>query len=991
MILLALLLSLFSPAHADELKSFVIETTHPLSAVEASRLTRELKLSSLSSFSRQKTGHFARVYSVESTQDLISRSHDLVVLIEPVFALKAQSVTPSNDTSGLPNDRLAAHQWGHFPRGQQVLRDLDDLHQEEMTVSRKLDWGFQAWLAEEKNYRSRKLIVAIVDGGVDFEHPDLKDQISFKDSECLADHALPPAPLIDRDNNGFAGDCAGWNFASDSKEGDNQTYDRQGHGTHVAGIIAAKVGNALGTAGFGAGIKILPVKVFRDDESSAGPVALSDRLARGLLYAIEEGADIINLSLGWPKVMHTRYLAEAIKLAGEKGVLIVAAAGNSSSFAEVYPCAIEEVLCVGAIGADGELASFSNYGHRVDILAPGEHILSTFPITKAPLFFSLPGYELKSGTSQAAPFVAGAMAALKSKFPASDWNELKTRLLSNARENLGTSSLVGLIDLAAALKNKPIPFIYPETKNIGTVAVTADGQFALTLSLAITNLSSPIEAEFLGSETIHINGRLNSNNQIEISGKIEDLIPWQRQFFTLKLTSAEHSWQYQIGLEFAHTLKASDGQSFSVESQKPLPLLSRSMTRMISRLKSPMPIGKVNNPGQVYYFGDKQTVYLFKIEAGQLREKIVRKLEKDCEALELHYGKEAHDQRPFYILETLCRGETPYLSYEIFDSSFQTQHQAIKHYPYQSLINWKEASVRLKSDGSFLSISFIASGKLPEDQQPNDPWLDRDNIKRPRLYQLSPKDLVFDVKTLDHQIPSGSLPIYFEDTQEQGQRALIRKGQFPNTELYQFNFTGDQITSEPIDFGRRPIESADILQPLSLNPKAPLIFANFFTPYDMSAFVLNWSELSSPSQRLYVPDLKDPLFDLIAAYSTEYGEYIVTRSYRYLHIRSLTDSTHLKLPYERLDFLSGQELGATIAPLAPDTTMLGGGLVIDGTAISRETMDIIRFEENQTYHAKKILLPASCATLNPIQNQNGNHIVLLCLDGAQVVLRQIDL
>lgn len=173
--------------------------------------------------------------------------------------------------------------------------------------------------------------------------------------------------------------------------------DPNGHGTHVAGIIAAAANNQIGVAGLAPDVEILPVQVLEADGSGDHAA-----IASGIVWATDNGADVINLSLGGTEpseALHT-----AVQYAHAKGVLLVAAAGNegSRSNSPMYPAAYDEVLAVAASGPDGTAASFSNSGTYVDLAAPGFAILSTTP----------DGYDYLSGTSQAAPFVSAAAALL---------------------------------------------------------------------------------------------------------------------------------------------------------------------------------------------------------------------------------------------------------------------------------------------------------------------------------------------------------------------------------------------------------------------------------------------------------------------------------------------------------------------------------------------------------------------------------------------------
>lgn len=214
--------------------------------------------------------------------------------------------------------------------------------------------------------------------------------------------------------------------------------DPNGHGTHVAGIISAVTNNQKGVAGLAPGVSILPVQVL--DADGFGDHA---NIANGIIWATDNGADVINLSLGGEESSDA--LRAAVEYANSRGVVLVAAAGNSgaSSNAPMYPAAYPEVIAVAASAPDGSGAMFSNSGSYVDISAPGFAILSTIPS----------GYTYYSGTSQASPFVAAAASMLLANgVPAS---EVQKRLQASARDvapiGRDDATGAGLLDVARAL------------------------------------------------------------------------------------------------------------------------------------------------------------------------------------------------------------------------------------------------------------------------------------------------------------------------------------------------------------------------------------------------------------------------------------------------------------------------------------------------------------------------------------------------------------
>lgn len=207
--------------------------------------------------------------------------------------------------------------------------------------------------------------VAVLDTGIDYRHPDLKD--NFKDGINLT--------------SAIAGDY----------------LDQSGHGTHCAGVIAAS-DNGFGIVGVAPEAELYAIKAL--DKNGEGSL---HEIIEGIEWAIKNKMDILSMSIGASRDPGPK-MHDAIKRAREAGVIIVCAAGNQNSRVN-WPAAYRETIAVGAIDKNMNKASFSNFGEEVDVVAPGVNILSTYPNNK---------YSVLSGTSMAVPLVSGAIALIQS-------------------------------------------------------------------------------------------------------------------------------------------------------------------------------------------------------------------------------------------------------------------------------------------------------------------------------------------------------------------------------------------------------------------------------------------------------------------------------------------------------------------------------------------------------------------------------------------------
>jgi hypothetical protein len=245
--------------------------------------------------------------------------------------------------------------------------------------------AFEAW---DVNPGAGNVVVAVVDNAIQTNHPDLQANM------------LAGIDLGDNDNN------------------PNPSNANFSHGTHVAGIVSAVSNNNLGVASASNNrIKVLPIKATPDLGDPRGIYYGFE----GVLWAVDNGADIISLS--WGGIGYSQVEQEVIDYAFNKGVIVVAAAGNEDTSIESYPAAYRHVIAVASLDNDDKRSSFSNYGSWVDIAAPGRGILSTFPFNT---------YATLNGTSMATPLVSSALGFIWSCFPSLTPTQLESLLVYTA-------------------------------------------------------------------------------------------------------------------------------------------------------------------------------------------------------------------------------------------------------------------------------------------------------------------------------------------------------------------------------------------------------------------------------------------------------------------------------------------------------------------------------------------------------------------------------
>ncbi|MGB0929348.1 MAG: S8 family serine peptidase [Chitinophagales bacterium] len=357
---------------------------------------------------------------MEALAEYMIENDENIELAEPNYYMSA---APTTYTSYTPNDNGFPLLWGLNNTGNTggiADADIDAL---------------EAWSMGTGN---ENIIVGVLDSGIDWTHPELIHNIWQNEGEDTDGDGLlvldadgnwimDPDDIngIDDDGNGYVDDLIGWDFVDE----DNNPHDLNGHGTHVAGTIAATGDNGVGIVGVSSQVRIMPLRFLNSDG-----VGLVSGAVRGLNYSMDKGVYLTNNS--WGSTGVSEALRLAIEQAAEANQLFIAAAGNNGLDNDIvpnYPSSfdLDNIIAVAATNSSDQLASFSNYGvNSVDIAAPGVGILSTLPDNS---------YGYANGTSMAAPHAAGAAVLLWSQDLSASYTKIKDAIL-NSVDVIGTLS-----------------------------------------------------------------------------------------------------------------------------------------------------------------------------------------------------------------------------------------------------------------------------------------------------------------------------------------------------------------------------------------------------------------------------------------------------------------------------------------------------------------------------------------------------------------------
>jgi hypothetical protein len=642
----------------------------------------------------------------------------ILILLLSLSLTKAQALEPSSE-KGVSNDTFINYQWALENNGQKLSRDTDDIHP--ILVESKVGFDIQWKKLQEilKTKVRKETVVAVIDSGISASHDDIKNNV------------LP-----------------GRNFMSDSPRFINDVSDDLGHGTHVAGIIAAEINNSKGISGVADKIKILPLKVYSSGKETEQR-SFIERVAKAILFAVDKKVDVINLSLGWPLIIDLPIVKTAIQKALDQNITIVAGAGNDGHALKVLPCSYKEVICVGAIGINGDIPNFSNHGGQVDILAPGEEILSLWPALLLPKNFGLRKYNVVSGTSQATPYVSAAVAVLKSVFPNITSDEIKARLFASSKNDLNWGNkfaLNGLVQMASAIEIKPQTVIRPVFKELDQIYINPyDKKFSIDLPIKnYWKASGPVQIQIssLNSNVSFVNRsysleKINSQDEISIHvrGYVHDLLK-------------DNSLRFSVSIHH-------DGKEETYTHESTLSLRTEQIRGLkayknISNVKSVLDFEDFNEDAEFYSQSktDKGIeVSVYRFEGGEL---IARDPMFIPNATDLYpyFGVVRVDMdfdgvSDYFISAIVKENKEVHIKHFIFNKNLTAKYNQLSewdfkdegvliHQPSVDFVKWNSREL-----GAVAVPIFWSKGKIPEMDQNPDPFERQSSIDK-GLYYLIP-------------------------------------------------------------------------------------------------------------------------------------------------------------------------------------------------------------------------------------------------------------
>ncbi|MGZ3778995.1 MAG: S8 family peptidase [Pseudobdellovibrionaceae bacterium] len=922
-----------------------------------------------------------------------------ILTLNFVFSISAHAtLTSAVSSKDIPtNDTLVGYQWAIYNNGQTVTSDLDDIHPK----IQKIKPGVGIFWKNFDSLMKKDSIVAVIDSGVDTAHPDIKNHL-----------VLP-----------------GYNFVTKDPRAKNLVDDDVGHGTHISGIIAAESNNGVGISGLSNRIKILPLKVYDSHEQSFGgpeKTPLSERVALAVEYAVQQKADIILLSLGWPRALNSEKVQTAFRKALESNILIVAAAGNDHHDAHIFPCSFTGVICVGASDVEGALADFSNFGGHVDLLAPGQEILSLWPLTKLSERFGPKGYELKSGTSQAAPMVAGALGILRGIYPDSSSDELRRRLFASGTGD-NNNSTFGHLNIEKAIQYDLKDFSAPVFKEVESVTVDpSTHEFKLPVVIESTEISLPNPAiesssEFINFDNVEFLKSVGTNYYFEVKGHLSNLQTDSQLHYKIKLGQKS----YYNTIRITINLNSKISNKFVLNKDASFEKLG---------LQSVPQLGFEN---EHYFWGyesskDKLRIHLIKPQAA-IEHKILDLpgVTKPQPGFGLLAGNWLLDNKTSFLLgalETDKDGNPKSVHYFYLNDQLEIKFHFILNYEgvvptYSTPSDISVTKKQLPSGQNILVPVFWDTGLIPKKDADPNPLHFQVNVNDTRLFYLEPQanNNLFQFNTrcfcsnwIQDNVKRQANLNYSEtisviamlkqsnqDLQTGAVKLFISAGKGIQNKNFVLSIKDKQTILTPIenstfDLSHQFAQEGWTTNYLGLNTET--VFQGIFSPIaGRSVHFQQNGKNNFSATSLNLPQRGEDIIGVIKSFSNNTEQISFFETTSSIRAQGTWNGHQIdsKANLYRSSFLPGKMYSQLLIPVMTSGADKSPAMIFDGSGLFANLISVYRLSQNGvlTTHVEDTLeVPANCSMRNPEANQTGQFKMwFLCNEKDSLVFESVDL
>ncbi len=1029
----ALLLTLLLASSFAEASRFVVEANHKLSAKQMA----QMKGLTIEAFADIDHPYFSRLYTVSgniSKAELEKRSW--VKNIENTIELSRMSLEPGQNPERLVQDELLPYQWSLLNQGQTYVREKDDIHNIPLIGVEGKDIG---WKSIYQSLPKGRTIVAVLDSGVDLSHPDLVNNLWKNEKECGKDSS------VDNDKNSLPGDCDGWNFTESINSPEAKLpQDMDGHGSHVAGLIAASQ-NGVGIVGVNPNALIMPIKVMKDSNSKSD-IAASESFAKGIIYATNMGAHIINLSLGWPRSLETKHLRDAVGYALSQNVILVAAAGNNNSSEPLFPCAYDGVICAAASTLDGSFAGFSNFGGHVDAITPGEGILSLYPTAFEPEFFSIPGYDIKSGTSQSAPILAGMISILKAQKPDLTINEVYARLYASAQNpDKKKFILGGKATWDSLAKEVDGAVVRPVLKRVRQIVVSGENSNTKLIipfrnyGLISKNIQVKVESSSAGVE---FEDSALALDMLE-SGDDKDLV------FPVRISSfnAESSIQIKV------TVSNEEGEYVYLND---IPVV-RDVRSEVGFKKStfsftgtPIPMGRVEE-GKIINFISPISSY----SKNSTLQYFTRKMDATTQSAELSVFTRTGSEFKESARKIVIPNYSSMVNFIRQDLNFDGKEDFVLHvvrevekvkffeiYFYNSELQplWSEFPsakvtidllIQKMNDLSFIRMNhatlgdimvraFFTVGQIPKIDQKQDFFQRWDGSRESRLYYLEPqiaeKNLrirtlmtrewkeevkkAINAKWNDTVLVENILPTSLKDAQEGKVRLIFSVGQSTRRQIFISTFdVSKNLMGKALPQIVLQTEEVDTLLSISKNG-LEATGDTYMNVYDRSRVKIVSTQNDAQASQLNYSHVSET--DLIVGHIASFEDgnkrlsIIQTRDELISLSTENGQVVRTSRPKLRYSFFSARVLSEMYRPVTYKRDgEQSAALYVDSTAVTANRVYLFEEQAGKLVSSIKnsLVVPANCKAMDPTFSAgSGTHeFVFLCLENKEWAIRTYDM